>query len=239
MPDNGIKARRRDPATYRTYRRAQERISRRKILSTTAVYLPYFLIVMGMAVYSGYVLRAIAFVPVGAALWMAFEYYSHRYVLHAHFAVSHVWYKFPYTWLANKFLDPMHFQHHERPFDGNHTSGRLRDMLMLFIPFAPLSWWLFPPYTASVVAATFFFGYIFEEWVHHTTHYYTFKNPYLRYMRKHHMYHHTKKGMKGGFGTSSGVLDYLAGTRYPEPIREKLYGNKKNGIAAPQAEVEV
>ena len=51
------------------------------------------------------------------------------------------------------------------------------------------------------------------------------------------MYHHTKRGMKAGFGTSSGVLDYLFGTRYPEPIRERLYGKK--GIAAPQTEVEV
>ena len=228
----------RDNTKYRTYMREQERISRRKILSTSSVYVPYFLIVMGLAAWNGYFLRALAFVPAGAALWMFFEYFSHRYVLHRHFNVSYVWWKFPHTWFAHKVLDPMHFQHHERPSDGNHTSGRLRDMLMLFIPFAPLSWWLFPPYTASVIAATFFLGYIIEEWVHHTTHYYNFRNPYLRYMKKHHMYHHTKRGMTGGFGTSSGVLDYMFRTRYPDPVRMRLYG-KKGVFKDAEAEVRV
>src|SRR4051794_7228733 len=110
-----------DPTKYRTYMREQERISRRKILSTTSVYLPYFFIVIGLAAWNGYLLRSLVFIPAGAVLWMFFEYFSHRYVLHSHFYVSHVWWKFPPTWFANKVLDPMHFQHHERPSDGNHT----------------------------------------------------------------------------------------------------------------------
>ena len=120
----------------------------------------------------------------------------------------------------------MHFGHHERPFDGHHISGRVRDMLPLLILFGPLSILLFPPYTASLVIAGAFQGYIFEEWIHHATHYYHFRDPYFRYMKKHHLYHHTTRGMTRGFGTSSGILDFIFQTRFPEKVRERLYGKK-------------
>lgn len=103
-------------------------------------------------------------------------------------------------------------------------SGRVKDLLPLFFVGVPLSILLFPPYTASIVVAFAFQSYIAEEWIHHATHYYNFRDPYFRYMKKHHFYHHTSHGMTRGFGTSSGVLDLIFRTRYPEHVRQRLYG---------------
>ena len=223
---------------YREYKREQERISRHKIYRTTLFYTTYSAIIFGCAIYYGYFLRALLFVPVGMVIWMFIEYFSHIYILHGHFYVSQRRFKRPFSIFANKYLDPLHFGHHEKPFDGEHMSGRLRDMMPLFLFFAPLSIFLFPPFTASVVIAAAFQSYIIEEWVHHATHFYNFRDPYFRYMKKHHMYHHTREGMTRGFGTSSGILDYLFGTRYPENVRQRLYGAKKS-YATKQIEPQI
>jgi hypothetical protein len=212
---------------YRVYKREQEVISRHKIYRTTAFYTSYTLILMVLAYRSGYLLRAVAFIPGGIAFWMLTEYFSHRYILHRHWKVSQRRYKRVWTRLANKYLDPTHFGHHEKPFDGDHMSGRVRDLLPLFFTGVPLSILLFPPYTASIVVAFAFQSYIAEEWIHHATHFSNFKDPYFRYMKKHHLYHHTSHGMTRGFGTSSGILDFIFRTRFPENVRQRLYGSKK------------
>ncbi len=54
-------------------------------------------------------------------------------------------------------------------------------------------------------------------------------------MKKHHLYHHTSQGMKRGFGTTSGLLDFVFGTRYPKHVRERLYGGAKTRVPS-QAE---
>lgn len=216
---------------YRAYKREQELISRRKIYRTTAFYTTYSVIILGWAIWSGNFVRTLLFIPPGIILWMCIEYFSHIYILHGHFYVSKRRFKRPFSIFANKFLDPLHFGHHEKPFDGNHMSGRVRDMLPLFLFSAPVSIFLFPPFTASVIIAAAFQSYIAEEWIHHATHYYNFRDPYFRYMKKHHMYHHTSQGMKAGFGTSSGVLDYVFGTRYPPSVRQRLYGKKVSPAA--------
>jgi 4-hydroxysphinganine ceramide fatty acyl 2-hydroxylase len=216
---------------YRIYKREQEIISRRKIYRTTAFYSTYSIILLVLAIRSHHFLRAMAFVPVGIVVWMSIEYFSHRFVLHRHWKVSQRRFKKPFTILANKYLDPTHFGHHEKPFDGEHMSGRVRDLLPLFILFVPLSIFLFPAFTASIVVAAAYQSYIAEEWIHHATHFCNFRDPYFRYMKKHHLYHHTSHGMTRGFGTSSGILDFIFRTRFPENVRERLYGSKKSYAA--------
>jgi dihydroceramide fatty acyl 2-hydroxylase len=214
---------------FRTYKRQQERISRHKLYRTTTIYTSYSLILLVLAFRANHPLRAVAFFFLGGVpLWMFVEYFSHRYILHAHFKISKKWYKKHLTLLANKFLDPTHFGHHERPFDGNHMSGRVRDLLPLLIVGAPISFYFFPSFTASMVLAGAFQSYIAEEWIHHATHFYNFRDPYFRYMKKHHFYHHTSQGMTRGFGTSSGILDAIFSTRFPENVRQRLYGVKKS-----------
>ena len=215
---------------YRTYKREQERISRRNLYRTTTLYTSYSVILFVLAFRWNHPYRALAYFLGGIPLWMFVEYFSHRYILHRHFKISKKWYKRFLTRLANKYFDPLHFGHHERPFDGNHMSGEVRDLLPLLIVFGPLAIFLFPSFTASMVIAGAFQSYIAEEWIHHSTHYYNFRDPYFRYMKKHHFYHHTSHGMTRGFGTSSGILDLIFGTRYPENVRQRLYGSKKSHI---------
>jgi sterol desaturase/sphingolipid hydroxylase (fatty acid hydroxylase superfamily) len=47
-------------------------------------------------------------------------------------------------------------------------------------------------------------------------------------MKKHHLYHHTSQGMTKGFGTSSGILDFIFMTRYPSNVRRRLYDGSKS-----------
>jgi hypothetical protein len=209
---------------YRIYKREQEVISRHKIYKTTAFYSSYSIILLVLAIRSHHFLRALAFVPFGIMLWMATEYFSHRFILHRHWKISQRRYKRFWTRVANKYFDPLHFGHHERPFDGEHMSGRVKDLLPLFFVGVPLSILFFPAFTASIVVAAAFQSYIAEEWIHHATHFYNFKDPYFRYMKKHHLYHHTSQGMTRGFGTSSGILDVIFMTRYPANVRQRLYG---------------
>src|SRR6185312_6268793 len=93
---------------YRIYKREQELISRRKIYRTTAFYSSYTIILVVLAIRSHYFLRAMAFVPVGIVLWMATEYFSHRFILHRHWKVSQRRFKRVWTRLANKYFDPLH-----------------------------------------------------------------------------------------------------------------------------------
>jgi sterol desaturase/sphingolipid hydroxylase (fatty acid hydroxylase superfamily) len=76
--------------------------------------------------------------------------------------------------------------------------------------------------------AAAFQSYVAEEWIHHATHFSNFRDPYFRYMKKHHLYHHTSQGMTRGFGTSSGILDAIFKTRYPNNVRQRLYGGRKS-----------
>lgn len=214
----------RSGSSYREYKREQEVISRHKIYKTTALYATYAIMITVYAIRSGSVLWGLAFVPIGIIAWMLSEYTSHRFVFHRKFTIVETTpTKKILSTFAVKYLDPMHTQHHERPFDGHHMSGRIRDLLPLFIIGAVIGFFLFP---VAVITATWFMCYLAEEWIHHATHFYNFRDPYFRYMKKHHMYHHTKQGMKYGFGTTSGVIDYFWNSRYPEPIRQRLYGKK-------------
>ena len=217
--------------SYRDYKREQEVISRHKIYKTTALYATYAVIVLALAIRSGSVLWSLAFVPIGIIAWMLSEYTSHRFVFHRKFTIVETTrIKKILSTFAVKYLEPMHTQHHERPFDGHHMSGRIRDLLPLFIIGAVIGIFLFP---VAVITATWFMCYLAEEWIHHSTHFYNFRDPYSRYMKKHHMYHHTKQGLKYGFGTTSVVIDYFWNSRYPEPIRQRLYGKKS--VTANQA----
>jgi hypothetical protein len=169
-PDQAVSRQMRQEHPYRAYKREQEIISRRKIYRTTAFYSSYSIILLVLAIRSHHLLRAIAFVPAGIALWMLTEYFSHRFILHRHWKISQRRYKRFWTRVANKYFDPLHFGHHEKPFDGEHMSGRVKDLLPLFLLGVPLSILLFPPFTASVVVAAAFQSYIAEEWIHHATH---------------------------------------------------------------------
>ena len=212
---------------FGVYKRQQARISRHRLYPMTVFYTLYALVVLFFALRSPHPLTAIISYACGLPIWTFVEYLFHRFVLHGRFG--------PGKGIVRKFLherlDPLHWEHHARPFDGHHINGELRDLLPLFFVAAPVSL-LAPVYTLPVLLAGVVQCYVVEEWVHHSVHFYNFRSPYFRYIKRHHFYHHSPKGMEKGYGLTNGFWDIIFKTRYPGPVREALYHGKRS--AAPR-----
>jgi hypothetical protein len=121
-------------------------------------------------------------------------------------------------------LDPLHWDHHARPFDGSHISGGLKDILPLFFVAAPVSF-LFPVYTAPVVLAGAVQSYACEEWLHYALHFSNSRFPLFRRMKKYHLYHHSPRGIDKGYGITTRFWDGVFDTRFPEAVRRSLSKN--------------
>jgi Fatty acid hydroxylase superfamily len=203
--------------SFVAYKRAQSRIARRRLYPLTAFYTTYSLIVTLLALRGGHAWIAMAFYLAGIPVWTLVEYLFHRYVLHGRFP--------PGKGLIRRFLherlDPLHWEHHERPFDGWHISGELKDILPLFAVAAPLSF-LFPAHTLPVLLAGVVQSYVGEEWLHYFMHFGKFGNRYFRHLKRYHLYHHSRRGIQMGYGISSGIWDLVFHTQYPKPVRKLL-----------------
>jgi sterol desaturase/sphingolipid hydroxylase (fatty acid hydroxylase superfamily) len=207
---------------FGVYKRQQARISRHRLYPMTIFYTLYALVVLAIALRSSHPVIAIVFCGAGVPIWTIVEYLFHRFVLHGRFA--------PGKGIIRKFmherLDPLHWVHHAHPFDGHHINGELRDLLPLFFFAAPVSL-IAPIYTLPALLAGVVQSYVIEEWVHHSVHFYNFRSPYFRYIKRHHFYHHSPKGIEEGYGLTNGFWDIVFKTRYPRPVREALYQRKQ------------
>ena len=210
---------------FEAYKREQSRIARKRLYPLTVFYTAYCLIVLLLGLRSAHPRVALIFYLAGVPVWSLVEYAFHRYVLHGRFP--------PGKGLIRKFLherlDPLHWEHHERPFDGRHISGELKDILPLFFVAAPFSF-LFPIYTLSSLLAGVVQSYVGEEWTHYFLHFGEFRNRLFRHLKRYHLYHHSPRGMEKGYGISSGIWDRVFHTQYPRPVRESLFGGARNGV---------
>jgi hypothetical protein len=115
-------------APFAAYKRQQAALARRRLYPLSAFYTLYAILVLAIAFSTNHPWIAVAFFTAGCATWTVVEYLFHRYVLHGRFP--------PGKGLIRKFLherlDPLHWDHHARPFDGSHISGGLKDILPLF-----------------------------------------------------------------------------------------------------------
>ena len=157
----------------------------------------------------------------GFAVWTWIEYEVHRYILHGRFPDG------PGFWrrFLHKNFDHLHWEHHARPWDGNHVNGTLKDTGVFVALLLALSL-LFPAQTMTMLIAGVMQAYVIEEWVHHSVHFCTFRSKYFRYIKRHHLYHHSPKGSDVGYGLTNGVWDVVYATRIPRPIRRALYGRR-------------
>lgn len=216
---------------FGVYKRQQAAISRARLYPLTVFYTVYSLILVFLALRSAHPRIATVFFAAGMPVWTLVEYLFHRFVLHGRFA--------PGKGLLRRFLherlDPLHWEHHKRPFDGHHINGELKDLLPLFFVAAPLSF-VAPVYTLPVLLAGVVQCYVVEEWVHHSVHFYNFRDPYFRYIKRFHFYHHSPKGMEVGYGLTNGFWDLVFKTRYSAAVRQSLYGRK--GAQASQSNLE-
>jgi hypothetical protein len=159
----------------------------------------------------------------GVAFWTWVEYMVHRYILHGVFpdgpGLRHVW---------HRLFDHLHVEHHRRPWDGNHINGTIGDTAPFLLPVLLVALAL-PPHTLLAFLAGLVQAYVVEEWVHHSVHFYHFGNPYFRYIKRHHLYHHSRAGQEMAFGLTSGLWDVPCGTRIPADVRAALHRRRTRG----------
>jgi sterol desaturase/sphingolipid hydroxylase (fatty acid hydroxylase superfamily) len=203
-------------------RRAIEaRKARRRLYPVSAVYSLGSLTMLGFCLASEHSARGLLCYVFGFFAWTWVEYEVHRYVLHGRFPdgpglLRH---------FLHKNFDHLHWEHHARPWDGNHVNGTLKDTGLFVALLLALSL-LFPSWTASMLIAGVIQAYIIEEWVHHSVHFCRFKNKYFRYIRRHHLYHHSPRGSEAGYGLTNGFWDIVYATRFSAGVRRALYGKR-------------
>ena len=195
---------------------AEARRSRGRMYVVTVIYLACFATLTWFAIRSGNAVRLLAFYAAGVALWTFVEYTSHRWLMHRPFPRG--------DRLGSRVLhylfDAMHADHHARPWDGYFINGHL-DTLIVSSVVLPLSF-LAPPYTASAVLVAFFTCYVAEEWCHHGMHFWNLDLGYFQYLRRRHLYHHSRHGVGVAYGITSGLWDTVFRTRIPAAERQRL-----------------
>jgi sterol desaturase/sphingolipid hydroxylase (fatty acid hydroxylase superfamily) len=205
--------------------RAEDRRARGRLYPVTAMYFTYLFTLAGSAFRSSHTLRALGFAALALPTWTLLEYLSHRYVMHKAFPKG--------VGLRSRILhdlfDASHADHHARPWDGLYINGHL-DTLLLSGALVPLSF-LAPPYTVSATVAMFFACYAAEEWVHHAEHFWNFDLRYFQYLRRRHLYHHSRHGVGMAYGITSGIWDAVFGTRIPAAERQRLLPWAKEATA--------
>ena len=195
---------------------AEDRKARRRLYPVTVIYSVYLSILLIMALRSPHAVLALGFVAMGIAAWIPIEHIVHRYILHGVFPKGESWFS---RWLHHMF-DASHADHHARPWDGMYINGHL-DTLIPAAVLCPLSF-LAPYYTVPLFVATMFACFVVEEWVHHAIHFWNLKAGYFQYIRRRHLFHHSRHGVGLAYGITSGIWDVVSGTRLPRDERQKL-----------------
>ena len=209
--------RRTSEAPFHIYKRRQAALARYRLYPLTVFYTVYTIVVVIIAISTEHPWTTVAYLTAGWVTWTFVEYLFHRYVLHGRFPPGQ---GFIRRYLHER-LDPLHWDHHMRPFDGKHISGELKDILPLFFVAAPVSF-LFPVYTAPVLLAGVIQGYVSEEWLHYALHFSNSKFPLFRRVKKYHLYHHSPKGIDRGYGITTRLWDGVFDTQFPESVRRSL-----------------
>jgi sterol desaturase/sphingolipid hydroxylase (fatty acid hydroxylase superfamily) len=201
------------PASIRW--RVEARKGRRRLYPMTIVYGTVALLALLYGLRASPVRALVAYV-LGIFAWTWVEYQIHRHILHGRYAdgpgLQH---------LKHVMFDHLHVEHHQRPWDGDHINGTIKDHVWI-LPFFLLSL-LLPPWSVTVFFAGITHAGIVEEWVHHSVHFYHFDNLYFRYIKRHHMFHHSPRGDDIAFGLTNGFWDMVYGTRIPLEVRAALY----------------
>ena len=195
---------------------AEDRRARRRLYPVTVIYSVHLAVVLTLAVRSSHTARALGFAALGFATWTLAEYLSHRFILHVAFPKG----KGPLRRALHHLFDASHADHHARPWDGNHINGHL-DTLFVAAVLVPLSL-LARPDGAPVAVAALFACYVAEEWAHHAMHFWNFRWGYFQYVRRRHLYHHSRHGVGTAYGITSDFWDKVFGTRIPAPARQRL-----------------
>jgi sterol desaturase/sphingolipid hydroxylase (fatty acid hydroxylase superfamily) len=199
-------------------RDVEARRSRQRLWPVSVLYTAYALTVVGFGAASDHPVVALLTFLLGTCVWTLVEYKVHRYILHGRFPDGPGFFQH----LLHKAFDHLHWEHHKRPWDGNHINGTIKDTLPFVLPMALLAH-LGPVWAAPALLAGILQAYVVEEWVHHSVHFYSWSGLYFRYIKRHHLYHHSPRGMAIAFGLTNGFWDIVYDTRIPADVRQALY----------------
>jgi len=195
---------------------AEDLKARRRLYPVTVVYSAYFLILFTLTLRSPHARLGLGFVALAVLAWIPIEYYAHRYILHGVFPRG------PglIARCLHHLFDASHADHHARPWDGMYINGHV-DTLFAAAAIFPLSF-LAPYYTAPLFVATVFLCFALEEWTHHAVHFWHFRSTYFQYIRRRHLFHHSRHGVGIAYGITSGAWDVVVGTRIGPAERRML-----------------
>jgi 4-hydroxysphinganine ceramide fatty acyl 2-hydroxylase len=189
--------------------KVEARKARRRLYPVTFLYVAFAGLVLWRALLRERAWVSFAWFGAGIFAWTWIEYLVHRFILHGRFPagtpLQNVW---------HRAFDHLHYEHHARPWDGNHINGTIKDTLPFVAPLAALSF-LAPIHTAPTLLGGILVSYIAEEWVHQSVHFYDFRSTYWRYIKRHHWFHHSPVGTESGYGLTNGFWDVIYRTRIP------------------------
>jgi len=208
-------------------RPAESRKARHRLYPVTVLYSVFAVTVLLLGLRQRPALT-LFFFGVGVVFWTALEYWVHRYILHGRFPDGPGFFQH----FLHKYFDHLHWEHHRRPWDGNHINGTISDTLPFVGPLAVLAL-LLPVWSVSALLAGILQAYIVEEWVHHSVHFYELRGRYFRYIKRHHLYHHSPKGMTVAYGLTNGFWDIVYETRIPADVRHALYSGRPGVTTRP------
>ncbi len=190
--------------------KGEARKARRRLYPVTLLYAAFGFTVLFFALrHASSWWVPLAYFAAGVVIWTWVEYLAHRFILHGRFPKGR-----GLHWVAHLAFDHLHYEHHARPWDGNHINGTLRDTLPALGPLAALSF-LAPIETMPTLLGGLMVAYIAEEWVHQSVHFYDFRSKYWRYIKRHHWFHHSQVGAESGYGLTNGFWDIVYSTRIP------------------------
>jgi len=211
--------------------RTESRTARGRLYPITIAYSAASALTLAVVLRSGRsVAMAAGFLAAGVATWTLLEYLVHRYVLHGPFPDG----PGPVQHFLHVRFDHLHLEHHQRPWDGRHINGSFGDTLPFVLLLAAVAA-LFPAHTVPVFLVGLVQSYVVEEWVHHSVHYYNFNSRYFRYIRRHHLYHHSRHGSRVAFGLTSDVWDAALGTPTSRPAGEQVVEPAKRPATSARA----
>ncbi len=196
---------------------AQARTARRLLYPMTLFYCPLVLLVVGRVLSAPETrVVGVVFFMAGLALWTLVEYLVHRFVLHPPFPEG----RGILRHTLHKLFDNLHWEHHERPWDGNNLSGSLSQTLPFFALMGLAS--LLSPFpTGPPLLVGLVLGYVAEEWMHYSIHFAQLPGTYAAHRRRYHLRHHNSPEARPyGFGITSSFWDIIGGTSFPEPKRQ-------------------
>jgi sterol desaturase/sphingolipid hydroxylase (fatty acid hydroxylase superfamily) len=154
-------------------------------------------------------IQALLWFAIGLAVWTPTEYVLHRWVFHS--VPSSRW------GLRLHFI--MHGVHHDYPNDARRLVMPPSASLPIAALFYGLFWLLLPQTDLNACFAGFLSGYLVYDMTHYALHHATFRLPWLKALKRHHMQHHFVDATRG-FGVSSPLWDVVLGSDRQQPIRD-------------------